>query len=268
MEAKKPFKAFLSDLRSNFPDIKFDQFKDDDVSEFEEWCMPRILQIIQKDKAAFEEPFELFGQDIAYLFHKKPAMFWSNIQQCSMGALMSGDIKEKFSKVLDSVKSIWGGSGQSIDEIEKLLGSPEAQSKVSELIEYVMTTRIAGVVTNIIENVDLSDLDVNFDKPEDVASLFQNIQSNPAIQKIMLKLKSVIEEKVRQGEFSREIIMQDIETIKLKLKDIFGDMFNDMLGGRHADVPANVILGNSPEARRARMMARLKRKVNERKNAS
>jgi len=267
MEAKKPFKAFLNDLRSSFPDITFNQYTDDDLSEFEEWCTPRVLQIIQKDKAAFEEPFELFGQDIAYLFHKKPEIFWTNIQQCSMGALMSGNVKEKFSKIMDSVKSIWGGSGQSVDEIEKVLGSPEAQSKVSDLIEFIMNTRLAGVVTSIMESVDLTELDINLDKPEEIAALFQNLQSNPAIQKVMLKLKSILEDKVRQGEFSREIIMRDIETIKLKLKDIFGDMFNDMLGGRHADVPASVVLGNSPEARRARMMARLKRKVGERKNA-
>jgi hypothetical protein len=42
-----------------------------------------------------------------------------------------------------------------------------------------------------------------------------------------------------------------------------GDMFNDMIGGRKADVPASVIMGNTPEARRARMMARLRRKVAE-----
>jgi hypothetical protein len=59
--------------------------------------------------------------------------------------------------------------------------------------------------------------------------------------------------------------MRDIEAIKVKVQAAFGDMFNDMLGGRKADVPAQVLLDNSPEARRARMVARLRRKVGERK---
>ena len=40
-------------------------------------------------------------------------------------------------------------------------------------------------------------------------------------------------------------------------------MFNDMIGGRKAELPSSVIMGNTPEARRARMMARLRRKVAE-----
>jgi hypothetical protein len=60
--------------------------------------------------------------------------------------------------------------------------------------------------------------------------------------------------------------MRDIENIKVKIQEAFGDMFNDMLGGRKADVPASAILGNTPEARRARMMARLRRKVGQMKN--
>jgi len=59
--------------------------------------------------------------------------------------------------------------------------------------------------------------------------------------------------------------MRDFENIKVKIQEAFGDMFNDMLGGRKADVPSNVIISNTPEARRARMLARLRRKLNENK---
>ena len=51
----------------------------------------------------------------------------------------------------------------------------------------------------------------------------------------------------------------------MKVQEAFGDMFNDMLGGRKADVPSAAILGNTPEARRARMIARMRRKVQENK---
>jgi hypothetical protein len=44
---------------------------------------------------------------------------------------------------------------------------------------------------------------------------------------------------------------------------LFGNIFNDAIGGRKADVPSSVMIGNSPEARRQRMLARLQRKVQE-----
>lgn len=74
-----------------------------------------------------------------------------------------------------------------------------------------------------------------------------------------------MEEKSRTGEFTKEIIMRDLESIKLKVQELFGNAFNDILGTRKADVPSEMITGNTPEARRARMIARMKRKLKEKK---
>jgi hypothetical protein len=57
------------------------------------------------------------------------------------------------------------------------------------------------------------------------------------------------------------VIIREIETIKAKVIDLFGNVFKDALGGRRAEVPSAVMVGNSPEARRARMIARLQRKL-------
>jgi hypothetical protein len=84
-------------------------------------------------------------------------------------------------------------------------------------------------------------------------------------KKISRKIKTTLEDKVRRGEFTKETIMRDIEAIKVKVQAAFGDMFNDILGGRKTDIKAAEILGNSPEARRQRMLARLQRKLKERK---
>jgi hypothetical protein len=80
------------------------------------------------------------------------------------------------------------------------------------------------------------------------------------------KVKTTLEDKVRRGEFTKEMLASDIEKIKLKIQTAFGDMFNEALGGRKADVAPQVILGNTPEARRARMIARMRRKVAEKKD--
>jgi hypothetical protein len=82
----------------------------------------------------------------------------------------------------------------------------------------------------------------------------------------MKKIKTTLEDKVRRGEFTKEMLANDIEKIKLKIQTAFGDMFNEALGGRKADVAPQVILGNTPEARRARMIARMQRKLAEKKD--
>ena len=87
--------------------------------------------------------------------------------------------------------------------------------------------------------------------------------SNKIMENIMKKVKEELDMRLRRGDFTKEQLMRDIENIKVKIQEAFGDMFNDMLGGRKAEVPAAVMMGNTPEARRARMMARLRRKVAE-----
>jgi hypothetical protein len=265
MDAKKSFKAFRDELCSAFSDTTFAPYTDDVPAKFEELVNPHILKIIQKSPSVFEAPFVVFDVDLSPLFPTKPEMFWKNIQKCAIAAVLSGDIKGKIEKIAESLKSTWGGAGQHTDEIEKLLGSEESRSKISEILEFVMTTRLARVVMSIAETFDMSDLGIDFENPEEVMKTFQAGDS-PAMEKIGRKIKSTLEDKVRRGEFTKEMLAADLEAIKVKVQTAFGDMFTDMLGGRKAGVPSQVILGNSPEARRARMIARLQRKLAERKD--
>jgi hypothetical protein len=119
---------------------------------------------------------------------------------------------------------------------------------------------------SLAESIDITELGIDFENPEEVLKSFQAEEVSPVMEKIMKKIKTTLEDKVRKGEFTKEMLAADIETIKLKVQTAFGDMFNDMLGGRKAAVAPKVILGNSPEARRARMVARLQRKLAERKD--
>jgi hypothetical protein len=265
MNAKKSFKEFRDELSSAFPDTKFAPYKDTDPADFEELITPVIMKVMQKDKTLFDEEFTIFDVNVSPLFPQNPDMFWKNIQKCGIAAFLGGDIKEKMNKIAESLKTIWGGSGHSTDEIEKLLGTEESRSKVSEILEFVMTTRLAKVVMSLVESIDITELGIDFENPEELLKSFQAEEISPVMEKLMKKIKATLEEKVRRGEFTKEMLAADIETIKVKIQAAFGDMFMDMLGGRKADVESKVILSNSPEARRARMLARMQRKVAERK---
>jgi hypothetical protein len=86
---------------------------------------------------------------------------------------------------------------------------------------------------------------------------------NPVVKTMMSKVHGMIEEKMKRGEINQQVIIQEVETIKAKAIGLFGNIFNDALGGRKSDVPSTVLMGNSPEARRQRMIARMQRKLHE-----
>jgi hypothetical protein len=260
MDAKKLFKAFLNDLNNDF-DKQF-KFSEEHIQEFEQFVTPKILKILQRDKTLFHEPFEFCDQELSSLLRDPHEKFWKHIQSCSFASFLSGDIKGKLSKFLESFKGVLGGHES---ELDKVLGSEESRSKVSEIMEYVMTTKLAKVVTSLVETIDISALGIDFENPEDMLRSIQE-PSNKIMETVMKKIKDELDMRLRRGDFTKEQLVRDIESIKVKIQEAFGDMFNDMLGGRKAEVPTAAILGNTPEARRARMMARLRRKVGEMKN--
>jgi len=261
MDAKKLFKSFLNDLKSDFPEEKF-VFSEEHVKDFEELVGPRIVKVLQRDKSLFHEPFEVFEKDLSPLLRTaSQEKYWKHIQSCAFASFLSGDMKEKISKLLESFKGVFEGHES---ELDKVLGSEESRSKVSEIMEYVMTTKLAKVVSSLVETIDISSLGIDFDNPEDAIKSIQN-PSNKIMENVMKKIKDELDLRLRRGDFTKEQLVRDIENIKVKIQEAFGDMFNDMLGGRKAEVASSDILGNTPEARRARMMARLRRKLNEKK---
>ena len=125
-----------------------------------------------------------------------------------------------------------------------------------------MESRLAKMVTQLFESIDVSELGLNLENPEELMELIRNPES-PVVQKITQKIRGIFEEKLRKGEFSKEMLEREMETIKAKIQELFGNVLNDALGGRRAEVPSAVLMSNSPEARRARMLARLQRKHKE-----
>jgi hypothetical protein len=114
-----------------------------------------------------------------------------------------------------------------------------------------------------MESFDMSEFELNVEDPAELMEMMKNPE-NPAIKKIITKIQNTIKEKIRRGEFDQNTIANEIEAIKAKVMSLFGNVFNDALGGRRqGNVPAAAIMGNSPEARRQRMIARMQRKLQE-----
>jgi soluble P-type ATPase len=108
----------------------------------------------------------------------------------------------------------------------------------------------------------MSEFEFNIENPAELIEMLKN-PDNPTVKKITQKIHAKIKEKIERGEFTQQTIISEVEAIKAKVVSLFGNIFNDALGGRRADVPATTFTSNSPEARRQRMLARMQRKVRE-----
>jgi len=80
---------------------------------------------------------------------------------------------------------------------------------------------------------------------------------------MVYKIHGTIRQRIQRGDFSQQTISHEIEAIKAKVMSLFGNIFNEALGGRRGETPVATLMGNSPEARRQRMIARMQRKLRE-----
>lgn len=264
------FKEFHRHLRSTFPDAGFSPHPawEEEITAFEEAYFPHILPILQRTEEFFNESRMVFGVDVTPLWSADDTdrdEIWKHFQMCLFASFLSGDIKGKLGKVLDTVKGLWAGQGHSTDEIDKILNDEETQGKISEILEFLMNTRLAGLAKQLLEQIDISSLGINLESPEQVMEILRD-QNHPVMKSIMTRIQTIMEEKMRSGEFSREMLIHEIELIKNRLRDAFGDVVNEYLGlgTRENTTPAAVLLSTHPDARRARMLARLQRKYKER----
>lgn len=256
MDTSKIFEEFCKEVFPN-EDIEIDLKKN--VDEFENFY-PEIVKIIQKDSSFFDTERIVFGRNLSAVSDRDAV--WSGLPACMFASFLHGDIRKKVDKVVGLVKNIWNASGQENDEITRVLNDEASQSRFEEIIEFVLNSRIAKIFKNLMESIDLSEFELNIESPQQVIEMVKDPE-NPIVKRMITKIQGVIEEKVKRGEINQQLIIQEVETIKAKVISLFGNIFNDALGGRHADVPAAVLMGNTPEARRARMIARMQRKLQE-----
>lgn len=269
MEAKQVFDAFLNDLKAAFPEIELLEYDlEKEVKVVEEMVFSSILKIAQKDETFFTETDRVVcGLNISALWKSSESnreAIWKHMIMISVAAFLHGDIKEKLGKILDTVKSLWSSSGRENDEISKVLNDEEAEDKISELLDYVQNTRIAKLILEMVEESNIEEFfgDFNFENPDEIMEILKN-PDHPKIKPMIAKVQQKVQEKLQRGQYTQQQLASEIEGIKAKVQSMFGNVINEMLGGRRADVPANVLMGNSPEARRQRMLARLQKKQRE-----
>lgn len=264
MEANPVFESFYKELQSTFLKDLGDstETEDETVKHIESTYYPHILKIVQRDESVFENTLTFRGVNLSQLWKEREdshEMIWKNVLICLLASFFHGDFKEKIGTVMNAVKGMWSSSGQENDEISRILNDEKSEDYFKEILDYLQETRLAKIFMKLVEEIDIADLDLNFENPQEVIDILKNPE-HPKMKRVIDRIQGLIKQKMERGEFTQQQIVSEIEGIKAKIQSLFGNVFNDMLGGRRADVPAHVLMGNSPEARRQRMLARLQKK--------
>jgi hypothetical protein len=223
--------------------------------------LPHLLRVVKRDDTLFQE-IELFpGIKVAW---KSSEDNWKKVQMALVYSFLHGNPKEKFGKLMEAMKGAIPGTAAQADEVQSILEDEETQSSISEMLELIMSTRLVSLVGDIIQSVDLDGLDIDFEDPERLLQMLRNPQQSEILNEIMMRARAVLEEKIRSGKLNQNELRRDIEKIRAKFQSSFGKFLNQAVLGEDAGNTtgntAQQILSNHPDARRARILARLQRK--------
>ena len=256
----------LQYFKERMPDTKFPKASDELFAHIEKELLPHLMKIVKKDNELFTDKDtapELFpgitvkwdGSDEA----------WSRVRLALMYAVMHGNPKEKFGAIFEQIKSALPGNRQ--DEVSKILEDEETQNSLKEIIDLVMNTKLASIIGDLVQSIKFEDLDINLEDPDELIRLMQNPHDSDALRTIMQRAQEHLKERIESGKINQQELIREIETLRAKMTSTFGKYMNEMVvGQREQPATGNTsreILSNSPEARRARMLARLQRKLGE-----
>jgi hypothetical protein len=233
-------------------------------SHLEETFLPHALRVLKKDNTLLTEVDVFPGVKVPWSGTDEE---WKLLQMAVLYSVLHGDPKEKFGKLLETVKGLIPGGSAQADEISKILEDEETQSSFQEMLELVMNTRLAGLIGEIASSLETSDFGIDFENPEQLLEMLRNPQGNEALNDIAERAKSILEDKIKSGKINQQELIREIEMLRAKFTSTFGKYLNEMVvgdggGGTTGNTSAQ-ILSNTPEARRARMLARLQKKQKE-----
>ena len=271
-------KECLDDIRKEFPSLTETLDKEyaeeinfkAEVERFKILLQPILMQVVKKDDKIFEEPrMFLRGIDFSVLMkdatEKQKETLWTYIRMFLVCSYLGSDIME-------TVKGLWSKmSGQtSTDEVDDILKDETTQSGIQDLLETLKDTRIFKLGMEVMENLNVESLglgDIDF---SDIGGLIEMVKNpeHPVTKRAISAVQKLIEQKMRTGSLKKEDFIREIEMLKEKFKHSLGRLFKQEFFGEAAggagDRPtpsAAELTSNHPEARRARMLARLQRKV-------
>lgn len=230
----------------------------------EDTFLPHVLRVLKKDNTLLTEVDVFPGLKVPWTGTDEE---WSLLHMAILYSVLHGDPKEKFSTILEAVKGIVPGGSAQADEIQKILDDEETQSSFQEMLELLMTTRLASLIGEIASSFEASDFGIDFENPEQILEMLRNPQGNDTLNDIAERAKSILEDKIKTGKLNQQELVREIEMIRAKFTSTFGKYLNEMIvgdagGGTTGNTSAQ-ILSHSPDARRARMLARLQKKQKE-----
>jgi hypothetical protein len=274
-ETSKILKECLDDMRTEFPsvaavlDSNYSGESVDypaEVERFKTLVQPHFMAAIKKDDDLFKEPREfLRGIDFSELYkdasEKKKEAIWNYTRMFLMSSYLGSDIME-------TVKGLWSKftGKESTDEVDEILKDESTQSGLQDLLETLKETRIFKLGMEVMENLNVEALGLEAIDFTDIPALMEMVKNpeHPVTKKAISSVQKIIEQKMRSGSLKKEDFVREIEMLKEKFKHSIGKLFKTEFFGEQGDRPtasAADLTSNHPEARRARMLARLQRKV-------
>lgn len=266
---------FLTDLKKSRPElvslIDAEYSAIDNTKEaafFTEVYRPLAMDFIKKNEDIFKEPrFFLRGIDFSVFYNDLSTKEKNNMWDFLRTGLVSSYIGDD---VMKSIKEIWTKvTGKNTDEIDDVLNDSKTKTSIEELFEYFKETRIFKLGMEMLETFKLSNFgieEIDFTDPAKLIDMLKNPE-NPITRRAMSAVETFIENKIRSGSLRKEDLIREVEMLREKFKHSLGKIFKESVLGETSTREthtAEVLLSSSPDARRARMLARLQRKQRER----
>jgi hypothetical protein len=240
-----------------------------EVDYIKQQIQPLFMQIVQKDKAIFAEPqYFLRGLDFSLLMKdatpKQEEALWTYIRMFLVCSYLGADIME-------TVKSMWTKvTGKTeTSEVDEVLNDETMKSGIEDLLETLKETKLMKLGMEVLENLDVEKLGLNEIDFTDIHGLLEMAKNpeHPVTKRAISVVQGLIEQKMKNGSLKREEFIAEVEMLKEKFKQSLGKVFKTELFGDGGEGPTNdsaTIVSNHPDARRARMLARMQKKVRDR----
>lgn len=278
-------KDYIQDVQEAFPEFA-DVIKTNYTLEtldctaeckfFETSLRPHAMAILKKDDALFGTSIEILrGVNISPLWAELDDAtrdsLWKYIRLSLAFSFFGGDADSQIQSILGMFKQVWTQhTGRDESEIDGILSDERTQSTIQELLEVFSTSKIAGLITEMIETITPEQLGVhelNLTDLDGLTALFRD-PNNPIVQRATSVITGFLDSKIQSGAVSKQDLVSEIEGFKARLTGSFGRLIKETLVGpqREGQQNAQTLMSNHPDARRARMLARLQRK--QRENAS
>lgn len=280
-------KEYIDDVSAAFPEVaetlqkEYTEINPErEIKYFDETLRPLMVEVLQKNEAIFsgEVPrMFLRGVNFCDLWRAEGVTdeikdtLWKYIRLSLASCVLGGSSSESMmDTILGFVKSfLTKQTGKTEEELEAIFEEEQTQTGLQELIDYFMETKLAKIATDMIENFDFSKLGIEELSGASPAELLEIVKNpeHPIMKKAIRTIQQAVEEKMRTGALTKEELIAEVEGIKEKLKHSLGKFMQDALLGesRRDTTDARILMSNHPDARRARMLARLQRKMNDRK---